>query len=56
MQRTGDSWKIVDVPLDGLISRVAVQRSDFRALMVSGGTAGLLDSLRRQTAGLEALS
>jgi phospholipid transport system substrate-binding protein len=41
-----DGWKIVDVLLNGSISRVAVQRSDFRALL-SGGDAGpLIASLR----------
>ncbi len=33
-------WRIVDVLLDGSISRVAVQRSDFRSLLGNGGAAG----------------
>jgi phospholipid transport system substrate-binding protein len=48
------AWKIVDVLLDGSISRVAVQRSDFRSL-VSGGDAGpLIASLRQKVARLAA--
>lgn len=46
-------WRIVDVLADGTISRVAVQRSDFRALLGrDGNTAALLDSLRRKIADL----
>ncbi len=44
--------RIVDVLLDGSISRVAVQRSDFRGLLVSGDPAPLVDSLRRKVAEL----
>ena len=32
-QVNADAWKAVDVLLDGTISRVAVQRSDFRSLL-----------------------
>jgi phospholipid transport system substrate-binding protein len=35
-------WKVVDVLADGSISRVAVQRSDFRHLLTSGGVAALM--------------
>ncbi len=52
MRRTGGNWRIVDVLLDGTISRVAVQRSDFRALLGKGDTTALLDSLKRKTADL----
>jgi phospholipid transport system substrate-binding protein len=41
-------WRVVDVLLDGSISRVAVQRSDFRALLVSGGPGPLIESLKRK--------
>ncbi len=52
MRRGEDGWRAVDVLLDGSISRVAVQRSDFRALL-SGGTAGpLIASLRKRTAAM----
>ncbi len=41
----------MDVLLDGSISRVAVQRSDFRSLL-EGGPSALVDSLRRKVADL----
>lgn len=55
MRPVGGSWRIVDVLFDGAISRLAVQRSDFRALMAgAGGPAALLASLRQKTADLQA--
>jgi phospholipid transport system substrate-binding protein len=54
MRRTGDVWKAVDVLLDGSISRVAVQRSDFRALVGKGDATKLIASLRTKTEALEA--
>ncbi len=54
MRRNGDVWKAVDVLLDGSISRVAVQRSDFRALVGSGDAGKLIASLRTKTEALEA--
>jgi len=39
-------WKGVDVLLDGTISRVAVQRSDFAALVTQGDASPLISSLR----------
>ncbi len=49
VMRTGPSgWRVVDVLLDGSISRVAVQRSDFRALMASGDPAPLINSLKQK--------
>ena len=52
MRRTPQGWKAVDVLQDGTISRVAVQRSDFRRLLVSGGAPALLESLEQKTAQL----
>jgi len=46
--------KVVDILLDGSISRVAVQRSDFRSLIGSGDPAPLIAMLRTKTAGLAA--
>jgi phospholipid transport system substrate-binding protein len=47
------AWRIVDVLADGTISRVAVQRSDFRAVLGREmNTAALADSLRRKIAEL----
>ncbi len=52
MRQQDGIWRIVDVLLDGSISRVAVQRSDFRAVLANGGAAALIDSLQRKTADL----
>lgn len=52
MRRTGAGWKAVDVLADGAISRVAVQRSDFRGLLSHGGGQALVASLQRKTADL----
>ena len=48
MHDVGAGWQVVDVLLDGTISRVAVQRSDFAALVASEGGSGLIASLRRK--------
>jgi phospholipid transport system substrate-binding protein len=42
---TGAGWRVVDVLADGSISRVAVQRSDFRRLLSRGGAPALVASL-----------
>ncbi len=52
LKQNPSSWKIVDVLAGGSISRVAVQRSDFRGLLASGGGDALLSSLQRKTADL----
>ncbi len=52
VRQTPGGWRIVDVLLDGTISRVAVQRSDFRGLLGKGDTAALIDSLQRKVADL----
>jgi len=53
MRREADAWKAVDVLLDGTISRVAVQRSDFRGLLGDGPDAsGLIGSLQQKVADL----
>jgi phospholipid transport system substrate-binding protein len=52
MQQTPSGWKVVDVLAAGSISRVAVQRSDFRHLLSNGGGDALLASLQRKTADL----
>lgn len=46
------TWRAVDVLLEGSISRVAVQRSDFRKILASGDADALIASLRRKTADL----
>jgi phospholipid transport system substrate-binding protein len=52
MRQGEGGWKAVDILLNGTISRVAVQRSDFRSLVAGGDPAPLIESLRRRTEGL----
>jgi phospholipid transport system substrate-binding protein len=52
MRDQGGAWKAVDVLMDGSISRVAVQRSDFRGLLGQGGASELIASLQRKVADL----
>jgi phospholipid transport system substrate-binding protein len=54
MREVDGGWHVVDVLLDGSISRVAVTRSDFRALLAEGGAARLIASLRAKVADLKA--
>jgi phospholipid transport system substrate-binding protein len=51
MKQGSSGWRAVDVLLDGSISRIAVQRSDFRSL-VEGGPTALVESLRRKVSDL----
>jgi phospholipid transport system substrate-binding protein len=53
MHRLPDgSWKAIDVLADGT-SRVAVQRSDWSALINQGGAPALLATMQRKTQALE---
>jgi phospholipid transport system substrate-binding protein len=52
MREGGAGWRVVDVLADGSISRVAVQRSDFRRLLARGGAPALVASLRSKSADL----
>ena len=52
MRDGGSGWRAVDVLADGSISRVAVQRSDFRRLLARGGAQALVESLRSKSADL----
>jgi phospholipid transport system substrate-binding protein len=52
MRQEGGTWKAVDVLADGSISRVAVQRSDFRRLVSQGGAQALIQSLNQKTSDL----
>jgi phospholipid transport system substrate-binding protein len=52
MKRTPSGWKIIDVLAAGSISRVAVQRSDFRHILSNGCCDALLASLERKVADL----
>jgi phospholipid transport system substrate-binding protein len=52
VRRGPDGWRAVDVLMDGSISRVAVQRSDFRELLNTGGGRALAASLEHKVANL----
>ena len=52
VMRQEGSWRAVDVLLDGTISRVAVQRSDFRSLISGDNVSALIASLRRKVSDL----
>lgn len=52
MRQVPQGWRAVDVLLDGTISRVAVQRSDFRSLLNRGGAEALAKSLQEKSADL----
>lgn len=49
LRDAGGSWKIVDVYLTGTISELATRRSEFAAILKSGGASSLIDSLRQKT-------
>lgn len=46
------TWRAIDVLLEGSISRVAVQRSDFRKILTAGDANALISSLRSKIADL----
>jgi phospholipid transport system substrate-binding protein len=48
MRKSGAEWKIVDVYLDGTISELATRRSEFGAILKSGGPDALVNLLMRQ--------
>jgi phospholipid transport system substrate-binding protein len=52
MRQENGAWRAVDVLADGSISRVAVQRSDFRRLVMRGGAQALIDNLNQKTSDL----
>ena len=52
MRRGPSGWRAVDVLLNGSISQVAVQRSDFRSLVGAGDAGPLILSLQRKIAEL----
>jgi phospholipid transport system substrate-binding protein len=52
MREESTGWKIVDVLLDGSISRAAVQRSDFTSLMTTGNANRLIATLKRKVSDL----
>ena len=48
LRGSGDNWKVVDVYLSGTISELATRRSEFEAILKSGGPSALIESLRQQ--------
>ena len=46
MHDVGQGWKVIDVYLSGTISELATRRSEFGAILRSGGAAALIVSLR----------
>jgi phospholipid transport system substrate-binding protein len=52
MHDTGGLWRAVDVLFEGSISRVAVQRSDFRKILAGDDAEALITSLKRKIADL----
>jgi phospholipid transport system substrate-binding protein len=52
MRDGGGDWRVVDVLFEGSISRVAVQRSDFRKILAGGDADALIASLHRKIADL----
>ena len=52
MRQDQSGWRAVDVLAEGSISRIAVQRSDFRRLLARGGAQALADSLNSKSADL----
>ena len=48
MRRSGDSWLISDIYVDGAISEVATRRSEFAAILKSEGIDGLIMALNRK--------
>lgn len=45
---TLEGWKVIDVYLNGTISELATRRSEFTAILRSGGAAALVASLRQR--------
>ncbi len=52
MRSGAKGYQAVDVLLDGTISRVAVERSDFRSVLESGGADALIKSLSQKVSAL----
>ena len=48
MHRSGDSWLISDIYLDGAISEVATRRSEFATILRDEGVDGLIAALNRK--------
>jgi phospholipid transport system substrate-binding protein len=49
LRDSGGSWRVVDIYLSGTISELATRRTEFAAILKSGGPNALVDSLRQKT-------
>jgi phospholipid transport system substrate-binding protein len=49
LRDSGGSWKVVDIYLTGTISELATRRSEFAAILKSGGPGALIASLQQKT-------
>ena len=49
MRRSGDSWLIADIYLDGAISELATRRSEFSTILKNEGVDGLIAALDRKS-------
>ena len=49
LRDSGGSWKIVDIYLTGTISELATRRTEFAAILKSGGPSALIDSMQQRT-------
>jgi phospholipid transport system substrate-binding protein len=49
LRDSGGSWRVVDIYLSGTISELATRRTEFAAILKSGGPNALIDSLRQKT-------
>jgi phospholipid transport system substrate-binding protein len=48
MQPTAGGWQVADIYLDGTISQLAVQRSEFAEILSENGVAGLIAKLNEK--------
>ena len=53
MRQDQGKWRIVDVLFEGTVSQVAVRRSEFGSIFRNKGYAGLIETIEKQTAGLD---
>ncbi|MGD0143983.1 MAG: ABC transporter substrate-binding protein [Rhizomicrobium sp.] len=45
MRQSGQTWKIIDIFLEGYVSELATRRSDFSATVAAGGAAALMKKM-----------
>ncbi len=53
MRQEGDSWRILDILLDGTISQLAARRSEFTSIIGREGVEGLITTLEKKIMVLE---